>query len=267
MPEGESCDLWGMRHRRVDYGTGAYSEQVYWPLAEAKTIDDLEAYCWPSADWFDYSKMREHAQAARQKHVVACGYMAPFFFHNLLRGLEASLMDPIEDPQFTHHLMSRISDFFYNHHRRMFEACDGLIDLSQVTDDLGTQTGPMISLPTYREFYRPHHERFAKLCKEFGILIMHHDDGAMRPFLPDLVDVVGIDILNPLQWRCPGMELDGLKRDFRQTPLFPRRHRQPANPPPRYPRRSPRRSPPNDRHPGRRRHRLHPRPLPQPPTP
>jgi uroporphyrinogen decarboxylase len=43
--------------------------------------------------------------------------------------------------------------------------------------------------------------------------VFHHDDGAIRPFLPELVDM-GIDILNPVQHTCPGMEMKGLKRDF-----------------------------------------------------
>ncbi len=96
------------------------------------------------------------------------------------------------------------------HHLRMFESCAGLIDLAQVTDDLGSQTGPLISLETFREFYKPHMQRFIDLCHGFGIKVFHHDDGAIRTFLPDLVEM-GIDILNPVQWVCPGMELDGIE--------------------------------------------------------
>jgi uroporphyrinogen decarboxylase len=213
MPEGEAVDYWGIRSRAIDYGTGIYYEQSLNPLAQAKTIDDLEAYQWPSADWFDYSQMKEAAQAGRQRQAVKCGYMAIFYYHNLLRGLEQSLLDPHDDAEFTHHLLGRISDFFYEHHRRMFEAADGLIDVSEVTDDLGGQTGPLISLDTFRQFYRPHMERFIGLCREFGVKVFHHDDGAVRAFLPDLVEI-GIDILNPIQWRCPGMEMEGLKADF-----------------------------------------------------
>jgi hypothetical protein len=73
-----------------------------------------------------------------------CGYLAPFYYHNLLRGLEASLMDPLDDPAFTHHLLQRLGDFFLSYHRRMFQACEGLVDVAQVTDDLGSQTGPLI---------------------------------------------------------------------------------------------------------------------------
>ncbi len=213
MPAGESINYWGMKHRRTDYGSGVYEEQYHYPLASAETIDDLNRYTWPSADWFDYSSMREQARLLHADRVIQCGYMAPFYYHNLTRGLELSLMDPIEKPEFTHELLRRIGDFFYEHHRRMFQACDGLIDIAQVTDDLGTQTGPMISMENYREFYKPHHRRFIDLCDEFGITVMHHDDGAIRAFLPDLIEL-GIDILNPIQWRCPGMDLAGLKRDF-----------------------------------------------------
>ena len=116
-------------------------------------------------------------------------------------------------PDFAHEIVNRISDFFYDHHRRMFEHCDGLIDVAQVTDDLGSQTGPLISLEMYQEFYAPHHKRFIDLCHEFGIKVFHHDDGAIRPFLPLLVEM-GIDILNPIQSTCPGMDKGELKADF-----------------------------------------------------
>lgn len=212
-PAGESADMWGIRTKPSAYGGGEYQEQSFNPLAEAQTINDLEAYRWPHADWFDYSEMRRDAAELRESRVVQCGYMAPLYLHNKLRGLEASLIDPLDDPGFTHHLLDRLCSFFYDHHRRMFETCDGLIDVAQVTDDLGTQTGPLISLEIYREFYAPHHQSFIELCHEFGIKVFHHDDGSIRPFLPDLVEM-GIDILNPVQWTCTDMDMTDLKRDF-----------------------------------------------------
>ena len=218
-PEGETVNFWGMRSKSVAYKGGIYYEQFYHPLAQAKSAGDLDSYSWPSADWFDYSAMREQAEAARQLKVVQCGYMAPFYYHNLLRGLELSLMDPLLEPDLTHGLLNRLCDFFYDYHRRMFEACDGLIDVAQVTDDLGTQTGPMLSLHVYQEFYALHHKRFIDLCHEFGIKVMHHDDGSCRQFLPMLVEM-GIDILNPVQWLCPGMDMVALKAEFGSSICF-----------------------------------------------
>jgi uroporphyrinogen decarboxylase len=217
--EDETVDLWGVRRRRVEYGTGQYFEQSHNPLAAAETIDDLRRYPWPDAGWFDYSQMRPAAQAKREKQVIMCGYMAPFTYHQYLRGLAASLTDPLVDAEYTRYLLGRLCEFTYEHHRRMFEACEGLIDLTQVTDDYGMQTGPIMSLATFREFYRPHLERFIDLARGFGIKVFHHDDGAIREFLPDLVEM-GIDILNPIQWRCPGMEREGLKSDFGQELCF-----------------------------------------------
>jgi uroporphyrinogen decarboxylase len=213
MPAGETVDFWGIRRRKTHYATGDYEEQYFAPLAFARTIDDLDSYTWPSADWFDYSTMRQQAVQARHDRVLMWGYMAPFYFHNMTRGLEQSLMDPLENPEMAHEIITRISDFFYEHHRRAFEACSGLIDIAQVTDDLGSQTGPLISVRLYKQFYAPHHKRFIDLCHNFDIKVFHHDDGGIRPFIPLLVEM-GIDILNPIQWTCPGMDRQALKRDF-----------------------------------------------------
>jgi len=219
MPEGESANFWGMRHKLVPHGGGAYAEQVFYPLATARTIAALDDYAWPQAEWFNYSQMRAAAEVARRDRVVQCGYMAPFYYHNLLCGLELSLEDILVEPELSHEVVRRICDFFYAHHRRMFEACEGLIDVAQVTDDLGCQTGPLISMEVYREFYAPQHKRFIDLCHEFGIKVMHHDDGSCRQFLPLLVEM-GIDMLNPIQWNCPGMDMRELKAEFGQKICF-----------------------------------------------
>ncbi len=219
LPEGESTDYWGMHKREISHHGGTYMEQYFHPLEAATTIDDLDAYAWPQADWFDYSGMRARAEEAGREQIVRCGYMAPFFYHNLLRGLEQSLVDPLLEPDLTHEIVRRISDFFYDHHRRMFEACPGLIDIAQVTDDLGSQTGPLISMELYLEFYAPQHKRFIALCHEFDIKVFHHDDGSCRLFLPTLVDM-GIDVLNPIQWTCPGMDMVELKAEFGERICF-----------------------------------------------
>jgi len=60
---------------------------TYWApgLAQAKTIDDLVKYPWPTVDWFDYSEMRAMAEHLHGKWVVSCGSVGPFFFHNCQR--------------------------------------------------------------------------------------------------------------------------------------------------------------------------------------
>jgi len=213
-------DMLGERGARLfDQDSDGDMNPVVEALAAAETIDELEAYPWPSADWFDYAAMRPAAETRRKDQALKVGYMAPFYQHNKLRGLETSLTDPLLKPDFTRHLLGRTCDFIHEHHRRMFQACEGLIDLTEVTDDFGAQSGPLISLEVFREFYRPHVKRFIDLAHEFGIRVFHHDDGAIRQFLPDLVEM-GIAVLNPIQWRCPGMEIEALKRDFGKAICF-----------------------------------------------
>jgi uroporphyrinogen decarboxylase len=57
------------------------------------------------------------------------------------------------------------------------------------------------------------------LAHEFGIKVMHHDDGSCRQFIPLLVEM-GIDVLNPVQWRCPGMDMNELKAEFGRRLCF-----------------------------------------------
>lgn len=203
---------WGMGFRRIAYEGGAYNERVRNPLAGAETIADLEAFAWPVPDWYDYTALPGLARRCEGR-AVACGYTAPFFYHNLLRGLELSLMDVILRPEFTEYLVGRISEFFAEYHRRCFDATRGLVQLTQVTDDFGSQNGLLISPRVFDQFYRRPVQRAIDLGKRYGLLVFHHDDGDCRRLLPALVDM-GIDILNPIQWRCGNWDLTALKAEY-----------------------------------------------------
>ncbi len=49
--------------------------------------------------------------------------------------------------------------------------------------------------------------------KTRGLWVAHHCCGALRPIIPDLVEI-GLDVLNPVQAGCPGMDSLELKREF-----------------------------------------------------
>jgi uroporphyrinogen decarboxylase len=205
-------NAWGMGFRSQAYATGVYSEQVHYPLAQAETIEDLERYRWPDPDWYDYAALPELAARCGGR-AICCGYTAPFYYHNLLRGLELSLTDPVLRPDFTHAIVARISDFFTEYHRRCFEATRGVADMTQVTDDFGSQHGLLISPKVFDAFYRAPLQRAINLAKSYGRIVFHHDDGDMRKLLPRLVEM-GIDVLNPIQWRCGDWNLAALKAQY-----------------------------------------------------
>ena len=209
---------WGMGYRRQAVTGGAYDEQVFYPLAKAETIADLQAYPWPDPDWYDYAQLPALAAQAPGR-AIECGYTACFFLHNLTRGLQLSLLDPLVRPDFTRYIVQRLSDFYTEYHRRCFEAAPGLIDFTQVTDDWGSQAGLLISPRSFDKFYRPAMQRAIDLAHAHGIMVFHHDDGDIRDLLPRFVEM-GIQVLNPIQWRCGNWDLERLKASFGEALCF-----------------------------------------------
>lgn len=203
---------WWVRVKDINYGTGTYSERIEAPLQNATSLAELEQHPWPSADWYDFSTIAAQCDAWPENAIEGC-YVAPFFWHNYVRGLEQSCMDLIAEPELTEYILERITQFCWEYATRFFEAGRGKIHITQVTDDYGSQHGLMISEECYRRWFKPIQRKFINLAHTAGILVMHHDDGAIRPIIPDLIEL-GVDILNPIQHVCPGMELAGLKRDF-----------------------------------------------------
>ena len=215
-----ATDMWGICYRSVDYGSGSYDEPQWMPLAGAATVADVHTHQWPDPDEFDCRVVAEALDEHDGYRPIHAGCYEPFLLYGYLRGLERALEDLLLSPEVADAILGHVFDFYYEHHRRIFEAGAGRIDLTWVAEDLGSQTGPLMSLETYRRFLLPNQIRMADLARSYGVHVMYHTDGAARVFLPDLIDRVGIEILNPIQWRCPGMEREGLVRDFGDRIVF-----------------------------------------------
>jgi uroporphyrinogen decarboxylase len=206
-------DPWGLRHTTVSYGTGEYAEVSHHPLAHVTTLREADDYPWPSPDDYDYAPIAAALSGPQQRMVQGPSY-EPFLLYCSLRGMEQAYADLIENPDLALNILGHLFDFYQEYNHRCFEAGGGRIDLLYLAEDLGGQHGPLFGLKTYRRFLRCNQARMAELARSHGARVFYHTDGAARAFLPDLIEVVGIDILNPIQWRCPGMELPELVRDF-----------------------------------------------------
>lgn len=136
-----------------------------------------------------------------------------------MRGEEQAFIDLIENPEIVHYCLDKLFDLAYENTRRIYETIPGKVLITYVAEDLGSQTGLMYSPAQIREFLLPRMKRMMDLARQNGAFVFHHSDGAIRPILPDLVEA-GIHVLNPVQWRCPGMDREGLKRDFGDKLIF-----------------------------------------------
>ena len=248
LPDGSPCELpelWrtapgpdGTEEAVDDAGiavgrrasTGYHFDPVNPPLSEVASPADLarhrEAiarFDWPAfADEGIEGLARRarllHDQSDRaavlnfQSHLLAAG--------QILRGFEAFMMDLVLDPKLADALLSELVDAYCQRADQLFPALGDAVDVVLVNDDLGTQTGPMLSPDLYRKRIKPHQKRlFAHLKASSGRPLLLHACGSVRWAIPDLIEI-GVDALNPVQVSAAGMESAGLKRDFGRDITF-----------------------------------------------
>jgi len=218
-PPPKGADIFGARYRKVGYEGGVYSECIYHPLAQYESVAEIAAnYRWPSADDYDFSQIP--AQIKGQDHrPIRGGGSEPFLIYKNLRGQEQAFMDLVLHPDIVHYCLDHLFGLAYETTRRIYEAIPGKVTISYVAEDLGGQEDLMLSVTHIREFLLPRMKRMIDLVHQAGAYVFHHNDGACRRILPDMI-ALGIDILNPIQWRCKGMEREALKRDFGDKVIF-----------------------------------------------
>lgn len=212
-PPKEGADLWGFRQVAVDYGTGVYHETVNAPLAQFQSVAEIETeYHWPSPDDWDYRHLPQFIQGQEHRPIQGGG-SEPFWHYKALRGEAQAFIDLIENPEIVHYCLDKLFELAYQNTLRIYETIPGQVMISYVAEDLGGQTGLMYSPEHIRTFLSPRMKRMMDLVHQAGAFVFHHSDGAVRDIIPDMLEL-GIDVLNPIQWRCAGMAREGLKRDF-----------------------------------------------------
>ncbi len=139
-------------------------------------------------------------------HILAAG--------QLLRGYEQFMVDLISDDLMTKTLLEILMEGYFRRVDSLAPLLKDAVDIVLLNDDLGTQNGPMLSPSLYKDKIKPYQsELFRHVKKSFGKPILFHSCGAMREFIPDLIEI-GVDAINPVQLSAKGMDLKELKRDF-----------------------------------------------------
>jgi uroporphyrinogen decarboxylase len=191
-------DRFGIQWRRKDHEFGCYCEFAEYPLADMKNYD---RFSWPdpiesSRDGLEmYKKLIE--QDGREYAIlggVACTMLEGAWY---LRGLDNFMMDLVQNRDFAEELLDGAMQFSLAISKRLVEMG---VDIIWWGDDVGVETGPMISPALFRALIIPRYAHMVEEVKKINneIKIAFHTDGSIEWALDDLVDV-GFDILNPLQ--------------------------------------------------------------------
>jgi len=115
--------------------------------------------------------------------------------------------------------LNKLFNLAYENTVRIFEAIPGKVTYTYVAEDLGGQRNLLFSPKHIKEFLFPGMKRMIELAHSSGVYVFHHDDGNITRILPDLIDL-GIDLLNPIQWRSDGMDRRLLKDSYGNKIIF-----------------------------------------------
>jgi uroporphyrinogen decarboxylase len=218
-PRVRNQDVFGCRYQKADYGTGVYDECISHPLTQYSCVEEIErAYTWPSPDWWDYSDIPRQIKG-KEMYPIRGGGSEPFLIYKNLRGQEQAFVDLVLNPEIVHYCLDKLFDLAYENTRRIYEQIPGKVMLTYVAEDMGGQENLMFSPAHIHTFLLPRMRRVIALAHEAGAFVFHHNDGNCRRIIPDMIEA-GIDILNPIQWRCRDMDREGLKRDFGDEVVF-----------------------------------------------
>ena len=183
------------------------------PLANIESIDDVDKFNFPDPNKFNYDNYAKECE--KYSDYFVCGGSWSCFFNtaNHLVGMENLLVKMIDIPEVILYLFEKITDFYLEVSKKMFEKANKWIDIFFMGDDFGTQQSLLISKPMFQYFMKPNLERLFKQAKNYGKKVMLHSDGNIYDIIPDLIEI-GLDVLNPIQPRIEDMDIFKLKKEF-----------------------------------------------------
>lgn len=212
--EGEGhVDDWGLEWKKVD----KFNQIVFSPLENATREQSLD-YQFPYDKIDQLLANMEKIVPYSEEYFIGCD-TSPNLFEMVcrLRGMENALLDFISDKKLTIDLLQKCEEFSIE---LSTKACERFpLDWLWFGDDVGGQNSMMMNPDLWRELIKPRLQNIIKVGKSRGLWVAYHSCGAVQPVIADLIEI-GIDVLNPIQCNCPGMEPFELKNEFGENLAF-----------------------------------------------
>ncbi|WP_409967993.1 uroporphyrinogen decarboxylase family protein [Bengtsoniella intestinalis] len=213
-------DEWGATWKKGLDGELYYSV-VECPLPQEELEwEELKAYPYPTLDNdAKFVGMKEKAKAyhdAGYALFIENPMVEIFHSQTRVRGYENFFTDLLIEPEMATYMMAQTEEQMEAYYKRVLTELSDYPLIVRLSDDLGSQSSLLIGADCYRELVKPFHKKlidFIKSNAKNDVKIFFHSDGAIDPVLPDLVDI-GIDILNPIQYTCQGMDTATVKRKY-----------------------------------------------------
>lgn len=213
--------MWGVPTRMVKAGLATYQEYINPPIADFVDVSQLIDYqSWPDPNKFDYIGAKTLAKKARSWNFATIGpWISHFEIYCQMRGLENAMMDTLANPDFLDATVDRIDAIQTVMLERMLTELNEELDIVFISDDMGMQNSMLISLESWEAHFKHRLKNWCDLIHSYGKKVLYHTDGAVSPLIPGLIEC-GVDILNPIQHICAGMDRDTLKQQYGKDLIF-----------------------------------------------
>lgn len=138
-----------------------------------------------------------------------------------IRDIEEWYVSLSARPDFVHAIFNHQSEVAIANLERLYQAVGNRVAVVFISGtDFGLQTGPFISVATYRTLFQPFHRKLNDWVHHHTTWkTFIHSCGAIRPLIPHMLDA-GFDILNPVQTAAVGMGPEALKEEFGERVVF-----------------------------------------------
>lgn len=224
LDERAFVDEWGVTYRRSAEGGAPYFDPVGHPLAEA-TLADLERYAGPDVeDPSRYAGLREIARDLHENTDYAvCASTADTTIYDkawMLRGMAQFFSDLLLDPAFALALLEKVTTLQCRRQAAFLREVGPYIDVLVISDDMGSQRGPILKPELYRKMVKPFHRRYIETIRHYtGARIHMHACGSIFDLVEDYIEI-GVDVLNPMQVAAARMSADNLYAHFHGRMAF-----------------------------------------------
>jgi len=206
--EGEAhVDFWGVEWTKQL----GFNQITAFPLAGASREEVLR-YRFPTERMPELLRLMEPVMEFGRDYFIGCD-VSPCVFEMYwrLRGMENAILDMVTNPELADEMFQRCADFALGLAQA---ACDRFaLDWLWTGDDVASQLSMLMSPRTWRSLIKSHLAQVSAVGKRRGLWVAYHCCGALEPIIPDLIEI-GIDVLNPVQCNCPGMDPLHLKAEF-----------------------------------------------------
>jgi uroporphyrinogen decarboxylase len=138
-----------------------------------------------------------------------------FEWGSYLRRMDNFLMDLAAAPADAEALLDKLVEVHLGDVDRLLPMLGDHVDLIQLGDDLGMESGLLFSPKMYRRFFKPRLKIIVEHIRTLNpnLIVFLHSCGSIYPLIGDLIEI-GIDVINPVQISAKDMEPARLKREF-----------------------------------------------------